>query len=144
MDFDNWFKSLLDAQETDSFRNVLKRCRKELHSSWDEDSPVWTAEELLQAKVWAKEIRELLFGASDEKQLHMMKHAWGYDTHRPGFRTHYVTEAEDFNMLDLVGHGYFKKGPVGAEACLPDGEAYFYLTDKAINLLKLMKEEESK
>lgn len=69
-----------------------------------------------------------------------MKNAWGYDSGQPGYRTHYCTSLDDKNMLDMVDKGFFE-GPkhVGN---MKEGYAMFYLTEKGINELKVIKKQE--
>ena len=69
-----------------------------------------------------------------KEQIDMLKHAWGYDSKDPGFRSHYCTSIEDPLMKNLVAKGYFF-GPhcVGS---VGEGQGMFYLTDKAHTLLK--------
>lgn len=68
------------------------------------------------------------------KQIHMMQHAWGYDSTQPGFRTHYCTQLDDADMLHLVESGLFRD-PIG-QGTVGEGCGIFHLTDRAIKILK--------
>lgn len=63
-----------------------------------------------------------------EKQTHMMKHAFGFDSRHPGFRRHYCTQVDDANMKVLVDEELFEgpheMGTVGHNCGM------FYLTAK--------------
>lgn len=76
------------------------------------------------------------------KQTDMIKHAYGYYTKKPGFRTHYCTSLDDKNMLDMVKNGYFKK-PIGI-GLVGENHGIFHLTEKGINFLKDARIEENK
>lgn len=67
----------------------------------------------------------------------MIKHAWGWDSREPGYRTHYCTSFDDKNMIELVAKGFFY-GPrhVGN---MHDGYGMYYLTDEALKQLKEAK-----
>ena len=69
-----------------------------------------------------------------DKQLNMMKHAWGFDSKSPGFRTHYCESVTNEDMIQLVADGYFV-GPshVGT---VGEGHGMYYLTEKGIECLK--------
>lgn len=71
-----------------------------------------------------------------DKQLHMMKHAWGFDSKEPGFRDHYCTHTTDEDMVALIRAGMFD-GPYYGE--YGAGCAMFYLTQPAIEKLQSLK-----
>lgn len=72
--------------------------------------------------------------------IDMMKHAWGYDTREPGYRSHYCTQVDNKTMLDLVKeeifHGPHDEGRVG------EGCGMYYLTKKGIALLEEWRRKE--
>ena len=78
------------------------------------------------------------------KQTDMLKHAWGYHSKKPGFRTHRCDHVDDKNTIHLVSEGYLdgphEVGSVGA------GCGMYYLTEKAIKELVYWKhiEKETK
>lgn len=73
-------------------------------------------------------------------QTEMMKHAWGYYSKEPGYRTRYCTQIDDPDMVHMVAEGYFngpqRVGDVG-ENC-----AMYYLTDKGIRVMQDIKRME--
>lgn len=69
-------------------------------------------------------------------QINMMKHAWGWSSKEPGFRTHYCTHAKDQNMEVLVIAGMFEC--THTEGFGKD-HAMFHLTDKGIEYLKELR-----
>ena len=79
-------------------------------------------------------------GTVSPHQLHMMKHAWGYDSKTPGYRDRYCAHLDDLDMLCLVKEGMFfgpkYVGEVG------EGCGLFFLTDAGIAKLKEMKNEQ--
>jgi hypothetical protein len=75
-----------------------------------------------------------------DKQIHMIKHAWGYDSSEPGYRSHYVTSVGDADMRRLVDLGYFY-GPLGKPK---SGYGMFHLTEAAFEHLKDLKISEKK
>ena len=76
------------------------------------------------------------------KQTDMMKHAWGYDSRSPGFRSHYCTDVDNKDMLNLVANG-LSEGPHGVGAYGANC-GMFHLTEKAITLLKDIKSNEKR
>lgn len=76
-----------------------------------------------------------------DKQLKILKHAWGYDSSTPGFRTHYCTDrTANINMNILVEKGMFREIPTGVP--LGIDHAMFVLTKEAIAFLKGLYEAE--
>lgn len=71
------------------------------------------------------------------KQQHMVKHAWGWDSREPGYRTHYCTQIDDVNMVALVKSNWFygprHMGQVGPNCGM------FYLTEEALDKLRAEK-----
>lgn len=72
------------------------------------------------------------------KQINMMKHAWGWDSREPGFRSHYCTALNDPDMLELVSAGMFR-GPFNLNQCM-DGYGIFHLSGKALEILEAEKQ----
>lgn len=70
----------------------------------------------------------------EQKHVNMMKHAWGFSSSTPGYRTHYCTQVDDPDMLLLTELGLFQ-GPqyVGQ---VGEGCGMFYLTDEGLKLMK--------
>jgi len=74
-------------------------------------------------------------------RMDIMKHAYGYHSKDPGFRTHYQTNIDNPEMIYLVEHGYFQ-GPTGIGHFGENG-GMFHLTDKAIGLLTRVRRQEN-
>lgn len=76
------------------------------------------------------------------KQTDMMKHAWGFHSREPGYRTHYCTQLDDPDMVHMVKEGFFS-GPSNVGQ-VGEGQGMFYLTERAIKELKNWKDTEEK
>lgn len=68
------------------------------------------------------------------EQLHMVKHAWGFDSSEPGFRTHYCTNVDNPDMKVLVDGGWFQ-GPTGI-GNFGEGHGMYHVTDQAEEYLR--------
>lgn len=71
------------------------------------------------------------------KQTDMMKHAWGFHTKNPGFRTHYCCELDNADMVHMITEGFFKE-PIGV-GTVGENCGIFHLSDKGIEQLKKLK-----
>jgi hypothetical protein len=78
-----------------------------------------------------------MLSESTENQFHVIKHACGFDSREPGFRSHYCDNLDSADMKVLIAKGFmigpFQVGLVG------EGHGMFHLTDKAKLELKKLK-----
>lgn len=65
-----------------------------------------------------------------EKQEHKILHASGLTNSKKMYRSHYVTETNNADLVELVKQGYFFVYRTGEAAMLPASETCFVLTDK--------------
>lgn len=58
--FDDWFSSILLAQPTCLYRDVLRDSQSTMWESWKHRKPVWTSAEIAQAKINAERLYRVL------------------------------------------------------------------------------------
>jgi len=76
-----------------------------------------------------------------EKQIGMIKHAYGVESSNPGYRTHYCADLTDYDMTDLVEKGYFRE-PIGV-GNVGEGHGIFHLSDKGVEYAKILTLKEN-
>lgn len=68
------------------------------------------------------------------QQTQILKNAYGIDSKNPGFRTHYCGRLDNQDLKILVKQGFLTEPQV--DGTCGDGLGMYYLTQKAIQILK--------
>jgi hypothetical protein len=110
-----------------------KGLHKDMNDHWDN----YWKNEMKQDKQSCEE--KMILDELSERQINIIKHAYGFNTRNPGFRNHYCYLLNSVDVKILIEKGFmigpFDIGFVG------EGLGIFYLTDKAKLELKKIKTE---
>ena len=69
-----------------------------------------------------------------DNQMKILKNAYGFDSKKPGYRTHYCGRLSNDDLKELVKNGFLTEPQV--DGTCGEGLGMYYLTPKAINSLK--------
>lgn len=70
-------------------------------------------------------------------QIKILKNAYGFDSKKPGFRTHYCGRLSNEDIQHLVKQGFLTEPQV--DGTCGEGLGMYYLTPEAIVYLKQIK-----